>query len=265
MILARHEVASQIVHNSSVCSGRASFERCRLARAQLLAIASTESTQSLSASAPNDGCSDLAIVPTLTVPELAARAFAEIRSDQPSRSADAVAHAIRGERAGRVRAEHDCVQRLELLPIGFLGGRRRKRAIDRVATLGPYPPSGPLLAVLTACDCSDLLTSDPLPDRPEPAHLGTITTSEQLPLFRGRSNAGYGRPRAPYGSRRHRATNPRRGPSRPRCWADRRLFRHRDCFRPHRESTGRGSDPAIRGRKNPLPSADGSEADDSGS
>jgi hypothetical protein len=58
MILARHEVASQIVHRC-LLRGRASFERCRLARAQLLAIASTESTQSLSASAPNDVPSSL--------------------------------------------------------------------------------------------------------------------------------------------------------------------------------------------------------------
>jgi hypothetical protein len=51
------------------------------------------------------------------------------------------------ERA-RVEAEHDCVQPLDLLPIGFLGCRRRERAIDRVTAPGRYPPADPLLALL---------------------------------------------------------------------------------------------------------------------
>ena len=55
MIFAGHEVAEQIVH-SAVCSGAARHSKgADSARAQLLANASTESTQSLSASAPNDG------------------------------------------------------------------------------------------------------------------------------------------------------------------------------------------------------------------
>lgn len=58
MIFARHGSRGRITNRAQqlcLLRGRASFERCRLARAQLLAIASTESTQSLSASAPNDG------------------------------------------------------------------------------------------------------------------------------------------------------------------------------------------------------------------
>jgi hypothetical protein len=54
MILARHEVASQIVH-SAVCSGRRVIRKVPTRPRSLLAIASTESTQSLSASAPNEG------------------------------------------------------------------------------------------------------------------------------------------------------------------------------------------------------------------
>ena len=53
------------------------------------------------------------------------QAFAETRSEQSGRSAEAVAHAIRMNEQGGVQAEHDCVQTLDLLPIGFLGGRRQ--------------------------------------------------------------------------------------------------------------------------------------------
>jgi hypothetical protein len=48
--------------------------------------------------------------------------FAHARSEQSGCSADAVAHPIRLNGRARVQAEHDCVQPLDLLPIGFLVG-----------------------------------------------------------------------------------------------------------------------------------------------
>jgi hypothetical protein len=78
------------------------------------------------------------------------------------------------------------VQPLDLLPIVFLGCRRRERAIDRVTAPGWHPPAIRYALSLTACDCSDLLASDPLTRRPERAQVGTITTSEQIGVRRQR-------------------------------------------------------------------------------
>jgi hypothetical protein len=60
-----------------------------------------------------------------------------------------------------------------------------RRAATRSAA--PYSPS------LSASDCSDLLSSDPLAGASIRAQVGTITRSEQSALFRCRNNAESGR------------------------------------------------------------------------
>jgi hypothetical protein len=57
-------------------------------------------------------------------------------------------HPIRVNERARAQTEHDSVRSLDLLPMGFLGCRRRERATDRVTAPGRYPPADPLLALL---------------------------------------------------------------------------------------------------------------------
>ena len=96
----------------------------------------------------NADCSDLVIAPTWRHASWLAPVFAGARSEQSAFSAAAVAHPIRVNERAPAHAKHDCAQPLDLLPVGFLGCRRRERATDPATAPGRYPPADQLLALL---------------------------------------------------------------------------------------------------------------------
>lgn len=93
------------------------------------------------------------IVPTLGLfrpegrPAWSATGFAGTRSEQSGSSADAAAHHVGVNDRAHGQAEHDYMQLLSLMLIGFVGCPRRVRPIDRATALR-CPPAGPLLALL---------------------------------------------------------------------------------------------------------------------
>ena len=113
-------------------------------------------------------CSDVGttpIVPTLGLfrpegrPAWSATGFAGTRSEQSGSSADAAAHHVGVNDRAHDQAEHDRMQLLSLMLIGFVGCPRRVRPIDRATAPAATRPRDPYSLSLTASDCSDLLAS----------------------------------------------------------------------------------------------------------
>ena len=94
------------------------------------------------------------IVPTLGLfrpeggPASSAPGFAGTRSEQSGFSADGPAHHVGVNDRAHDQAEHDRMQPLSLMLIGFVGCRLRARPIDRATAPCRCPPAGPLLALL---------------------------------------------------------------------------------------------------------------------
>ena len=80
-------------------------------------------------------------------PAWSATGFAGTRSEQSGSSADAAAHHVGVNDRAHDQAEHNRMQLLSLMLIGFVGCPRRVRSIDRATAL-PLPACGTVLALL---------------------------------------------------------------------------------------------------------------------
>ena len=92
-------------------------------------------------------------------PAWSATGFAGTRSEQSGSSADAAAHHVGVNDRAHDQTEHDRMQLLSLMLVGFVGCPRRVRPIDRATAPAATRPRDPYSLYLTASNCSDLLAS----------------------------------------------------------------------------------------------------------